>query len=77
MQIIMEIIMQLLKISGVSYKKKNYVKNKAHKERKCHAPTRKGRHVATAACPLMGPSFPKTQPRTRKAYDILACLKNG
>ena len=33
MQIIMEIIMQLLKISVVPYKKKNYVKNKVHKER--------------------------------------------
>ena len=30
----METIMQLMKISFVSYKKKNYVKNKAHKERK-------------------------------------------
>ena len=33
MQIIIEIIMQLLKISLVPYKKKNYVKNKAQKER--------------------------------------------
>ena len=33
MQIIMKIIMQLLKISVVPYKKKNYVENKAHKER--------------------------------------------
>ena len=29
----MEIIMQLLKISVVPYKKKNYVKHKGHKER--------------------------------------------
>ena len=33
MQIIIEKIMQLMKISLVPYKKKNYVKNKAHKER--------------------------------------------
>ena len=33
MQIIMETIMQLMKISLVPYKEKNYVKNKAHKEK--------------------------------------------
>ena len=41
----------------------------------CHAPTRKDRHVTTVACPWVSLSFPKTHPRTRKAYGILARLK--
>ena len=41
----------------------------------CHAPTRKGRHVATAACPWMGLSFSRGHSRTRKASDIPAHLK--
>ena len=36
----------------------------------------KGRHVTTVACPWVSLSFPTTHPRTRKAYDILARLKN-
>ena len=42
----------------------------------CHVPTRKGRHSNHHA-PLSGSQFPKTHPKTRKAYGILARLKNG
>ena len=35
-------------------------------------PTRKGRHVTTAAYPWVSPNFPRDHPRTCKADDILA-----
>ena len=49
----------------------NFVVRPSLVEQICHAPTRKdGRHVATAARPQVGPSFPGSIQGLARHYDI-------